>query len=145
MGFHILFQIYAYLKNHNIDYFNLFFNNIFLAFQDQIIPQTKKFILLIWINGIEWTFAWMQLLGKIFIYICHFIGIYCIYCHGFYKDILMGVYHILWLLPFFLSTPGVSIIAPESLISTSISQMILYFYIKPKIYIYLYLYIKPKC
>lgn len=103
MGFHILFQIYAYLKNHNIDYFNLFFNNIFLAFQDQIIPQTKQFILLIWINGIEWTFAWMQLLGKIFIYICHFIGIYCIYCHGFYKDIFMGVYHILWLLPFFLS------------------------------------------
>lgn len=57
----------------------------------------------------------------------------------------MGVYHILWLLPFFLSTSGVSIIAPESLISTSISQMILYFYIKPKIYIYLYFYIKPKC
>lgn len=92
MGFHILFQIYAYLKNHNIDYFNLFFNNIFLAFQDQIIPQTKQFIFLIWINGIEWTFAWMQLLGKIFIYICHFIGIYCIYCHGFYKDIFMGVF-----------------------------------------------------
>lgn len=76
MGFHILFQIYAYLKNHNIDYFNLFFNNIFLAFQDQIIPQTKQFIFLIWINGVEWTFAWMQLLGKIFIYIYIYMSFY---------------------------------------------------------------------